>query len=281
MRDSVIEAQGRELAYTDMGDPRGACVFFFHGAPMSRLGLADLHERFAERGLRVISPDRPGYGRSTPQPGRSLTDWPRQVEQLADELGIDRFHVAAHSSGGAYGLVCTALLPERVLGGLVAAGVTDMGWPPAWQGYPQSEAAIMRQPDEDAALAWCVRAFGPDGSGMWEGEGDLPEVDAALFADPEAAPGVKAGLEDALRQGLVGYAQDISVQGRPWGFDPGTVSVPVQVVHGELDTVVPLDHSRHTADLVPGAELSVLPEHGHITILWELPRLLDELRSRT
>jgi pimeloyl-ACP methyl ester carboxylesterase len=77
MKDSqVMLGGGRELAYTEIGRPGGPCVFFFHGAPMSRLHLVGMEEQFAAQGLRVVSPDRPGYGRSSPQPGRCLADWP-------------------------------------------------------------------------------------------------------------------------------------------------------------------------------------------------------------
>lgn len=107
MKDSqLMVGRGRELAYTDIGDPGGPCVFFFHGAPMSRLHLIGLEDQFAAQGLRVLSPDRPGYGRSSPQVGRSMADWPQDIAALADALGIDRFLVAAHSSGGPYAVAC-------------------------------------------------------------------------------------------------------------------------------------------------------------------------------
>ena len=61
---------GRSLAYTDCGAPDGPLVVYFHGAPTSRLDLIGLEESFSALGVRVVSPDRPGYGRSSPQPGR-------------------------------------------------------------------------------------------------------------------------------------------------------------------------------------------------------------------
>ena len=70
MKDSqVMLSGGRELAYTEIGRPGGPCVLFFHGAPMSRLHLVGIEEQFPAQGPRVVSPDRPGYGRSSPQPG--------------------------------------------------------------------------------------------------------------------------------------------------------------------------------------------------------------------
>jgi pimeloyl-ACP methyl ester carboxylesterase len=274
MKDSQVGVGGhRQLAYADLGDPDGACAFFFHGAPMSRLHLVGLDDAFAALGVRVVAPDRPGYGRSSPQPRRSLADWPADVAALADALGIERFLVAGHSSGGPYAVACASELRDRVVAGVVLAGVTDMGWPGAWDGYLEEEARLMRMLDEDAAMAACAERFGVYGSGFFEQPFEFPEPDLALLADT----GLQQALAEALRQGVAGYAQDVFVQGRPWAFDPRRISAPIEVVHGELDHVVPPAHSRHTADLVPTATLRTLPGHGHLTVVAELPALASAL----
>ena len=222
-------------------------MFFFHGAPMSRLHLVGMEEQFAAQGLRVVSPDRPGYGRSSPQPGRSLGDWPADVAALADALGVDRFLVAGHSSGGPYAVVCAALLGERVRGGVVLAGVTDMAWPGAWDGYLEGrkEIQIMRLPDERAAIATCAEHFGADGSGFLAEQFDLPQPDTALLADEAVEQALTATLAEAFRQGVTGYAQDVYLEGRGWHFDPSRISAPIAVLHGELDTLVPMAQSPH------------------------------------
>ena len=274
MKDArVAVGGGRQLAYTDIGDPGGRCVVFFHGAPMSRFHLVGMESRFAAQGLRVVSPDRPGYGGSSPQVGRSMADWPTDVAALADALGIDRFMVAGHSSGGPYAVACAAVLPDRVLAGAVVAGVTDMAWPGAWDGYIGDELEIMRLPDENSAAAWCVKRFGSDGSGFLEEPFAFPEPDLPLLADGSLA----AALTEALRQGVGGYAQDVYVQGRPWPFDPARICAPIEVSHGELDTLLPLAHSRHTAELVRGSTLRIYPGHGHLTLVAELPRMIAAL----
>jgi pimeloyl-ACP methyl ester carboxylesterase len=97
MRDAEMTLpDGRTLACTDLGDSRGATVMYFHGAPTSRLDLVGFEDLFTERGLRVVSADRPGYGRSSPQPGRTMRDWPADVAALADHLDIDEFIVVAY-----------------------------------------------------------------------------------------------------------------------------------------------------------------------------------------
>ena len=279
MRDSRINlTDGRDLAYTDIGDAAWTTVLFFHGAPITRLHLAYLEEQFLAQQVRVISPDRPGYGRSSPLPGRSLADWPADVEALANALSIDRFIVAGHSSGGPYAVACAALLPERVSALIALAGVTDMGWDGAWAGFSSMESHLMRMTDEKAAIAWCTDKFGADGSGFHAASDfEFAQPDNDLFADQHAGPAIASAVTEAFRQGVAGYAQDAFVQGRPWSFDVNSIALPAYIVHGELDAAVPLAHSRHTAQLVAGSTLRVLPGHGHMTTLSELPTLAAAL----
>jgi pimeloyl-ACP methyl ester carboxylesterase len=169
MRQSqVTVGGGRQLAFAEIGRAGDPCLLIFHGAPASGLHIAALEAQYVAHGLRVVAPDRPSYGGSSPQPGRSMADWPADVAALADALGIERFAVAGHSSGGAYAVACAALLGDRVVGGVVLAGSTDMRWPQAWDGYldGRAELAIMRAADEGEALALASARFGADGGGF-------------------------------------------------------------------------------------------------------------------
>ncbi len=269
---------GRTLAYTDLGAPAGPVVFYFHGAPGSRLELAGLDANFAAVGVRVITADRPGYGGSDPCAGRNTSDWADDVVALADHLGIDRFALIGLSSGGPYTVACAALLGDRVAGAIVAAGNTDMSWPGASDGYLQSELDIMAMNDEAAAVAWCEEHYGIDGSGFFDGgDIDLGPVDDAWLADGSNLASLMATMAEAFRPGVVGYAHDITVQGRPWNFDPTTITAPVIVVHGADDHLVPLAHSRHTAALIPGSELRIVDGRGHLSLTDEFPALAVEL----
>jgi pimeloyl-ACP methyl ester carboxylesterase len=93
-------ADGRQLAFNEYGVANGQPVFFFHGGNDSRLEAVLLEAAASDLGLRLVAPDRPGYGRSDPQSGRRLLDWPQDVAQLATGLGIASFAVVGHSGGG-------------------------------------------------------------------------------------------------------------------------------------------------------------------------------------
>src|SRR5438067_1134403 len=97
---------GRQLGFAEWGDPAGAPVFFFHGMPSSRLNSHADPAALDTHHARWIAIDRPGMGLSAFQPRRMLLDWPEDVVQLADALGLDRFAVVGNSAGGPYAAAC-------------------------------------------------------------------------------------------------------------------------------------------------------------------------------
>src|SRR4051794_4641186 len=274
---SMTLPDGRVLAYTDCGAGSGPLVVYFHGAPTSRLDLVGFDDAFAALGVRVVSPDRPGYGRSSPKPHRSWNDWPADVAALVDHLDVERFGVMGLSSGGPYVVACAALLPQRVAAAAVVAGVTDMGWPDAWTGCDENEATLMRIGDETAATAWCEERYGSDGAKFFEDAGEMAPADVALLSDEAMLTGWLTTVGESFRQGVGGFAQDITVQATPWTFDVTAIAAPTTVLHGEADTLVPIAHGRHTADIIPGATFVPLPDHGHVSTMTELSQLCADL----
>jgi len=111
---SMTLPDGRVLAYTDLGASSNPLVLYCHGAPSSRLDLVAFEDALTALDVRVVSADRPGYGRSSPQAGHHLEDWPADVAALADHLGVERFAVMGASSGGPYAVASAALLLDRV-----------------------------------------------------------------------------------------------------------------------------------------------------------------------
>jgi pimeloyl-ACP methyl ester carboxylesterase len=276
---SVILPDGRTLAYTDLGASDDPVVMYFHGAPSSRLDLAYFEDELAARGVRVVSADRPGFGRSSAQPGRHREDWPTDVATLADHIGVDRFAVMGLSSGGPYAVTCAALLPGRVAAAAIVEGETDFAWAGAWNNYSEHEATLMRIGDEERGTAWCEARYGSDGAGFFEVMQDIAPADQAAFGDEAFTAALMMSVREAFRQGVGAYAQDVVLQGKPWAFDPGAITVPVVVHHGEADTMTPVAHSQHTADLIPGAQLTVWPEEGHISLITRTPEIAAELVS--
>lgn len=165
-----------------------------------------------------------------------------------------------------------------MIGGIVVAGVTDPSIPGSTEGLPEIEQAAMAQPDEEATIDWCVEQFGEDGSQFFVHDPfEWAEPDVAFLEDEKKREYLERVTVEAFSQGIIGFAQDMTVQGKPWSFDPSQIDTPVHVIHGQLDRILPVDHSRHNAELIPEASLLLLENHGHVSLTDEFPQFLETL----
>lgn len=256
----VITSDGRVLAVEEYGVPDGAPVVYLHGTPMSRLARHPDDAIFADLGIRLITYDRPGYGRSTPLPGRLVADAATDVAAIADALDLGGFAVFGVSGGGPHALAAAAAYPERIsrvatLACLAPIDADGLEWTAGMtDGNKESAAAAAK--GRAAVEAHLARAA--------EAGVTLPERDRAVLARPELGAMVSAAMREALAPGVGGWADDVlALYGWAWGYDPVTLRVPVRLWHGELDELVPAAHSRWLAGRVPGATLVTEPAASH------------------
>ena len=135
---------GRSLAYAEYGDPAGVPFVFMHGVPSSRLAGTMLHEGACKRGVRVIAPDRPGYGCSDPQPKRAILDWPSDVTALGDALGLGQVGVIGFSAAVPYVLACAVTIPERLSHVAILSGFGPLREPGIMAGMNRESIALYR-----------------------------------------------------------------------------------------------------------------------------------------
>jgi len=264
---------GRSLAYTERGDPRGVPIIHQHGMPGSRLDHEADDEFYRSLGVRVITPDRPGYGMSDSHPHRRLLDWPADVVELADLLAIKRFGITALSGGGIYALACAAAIPDRLIEVVVTGCPAPMQRPGALAGMRfMTRAGVWL----GSSAPWLLEAGAQALSGLIrryprffvdQFNRDKPPPDRHWLSMPSVSAGAADTLREALRPGAWGYVQDIRVLSTPWGFALSDIKVPVELWHGDLDTVIPISHGRYLASAIPNAALKVCPGEGHM-LLW-------------
>jgi pimeloyl-ACP methyl ester carboxylesterase len=264
---------GRALGYGEWGPGDGFPVVGFLGTPLSR--LAHLGDAPDVSGVRLILVDRPGYGLSDFQPGRTLLDLPDDVAQLADVLALERFAVFGMSGGGPHAAACGYALPDRVS---AVALVSSPG--PVWDrrqlrySLPPHRQPLVELAARDREAAACVLL-----------DDCRTELDRVARGEEQADGSVDPALRRRLRAATLeatpeGYAHDLLILFvSPWGFAPEEISVPTSIWHGDRDPAVPLDIARFFARTIPESSLTVVPGAGHL-VLWshaeEVLSTLDE-----
>ena len=257
--DHLLElADGRTIGYATWGDPEGSPVFVGHGTPGSRLdryAALDDPEWVSRRRVRFIGVDRPGYGYSNPWPEANLLDCAGDFVRVAEDLGLERFAALGVSGGAPYVIALGALAPEA-LGRVALVSGADVGMdeeaPEELAAELGEEARMLREnPDE-----WYA-GFAAE----------VPEVDRRVLERPEVRAIAIEMFQEAVRQGAVGWVDDVLRLGRPWPFRLDEIGAEVSFHHGEDDTNVPPQHAKDLAEGIPGSRLRLYPGEGHISIL--------------
>lgn len=266
-------ADGRTLHVYDTGGRDRLAVFWHHGTPNIGAPPAPLFAAADRLGLRWVSHDRPGYGGSTPLPGRDIASVAADVAAVADALGLDRFAVMGHSGGGPHALACGALLPDRVVAVVVGAGLAPYGaagldW---FAGMVPSGVASLR-----AAVAGRAAKEAHATSGAEYDPEFTPADLAALHGEWSWFDSV---VGPAVRGGPGGLIDDDLAYVHSWGFDPARVTPPVLLLHGGRDGIAPVAHAGWLAGRCPAAELRRYPEDGHISVLRHAGSALEWLRG--
>ena len=272
------------MAYAEYGESDGAPVFLFHGLPGSRLSWGLLPDQPFPPGLRLVAPDRPGYGRSDPKPGRSLLDWADDVTELADALGVEKFAIVGISGGGPGALACAWKIPQRLESVSVVSSAAPTNAPGVFEGMSRTNRFFMK-------LAWhmswlstlnvrflaSVIRKDPDRY-IDRMKFKMHDVDKAILARREIREMLAKDFAEALRSGGQGMTDDMAANhGRPWGFPLNEIHITVHLWACELDHSVPPAMGRYLCDTVPKCKATYIPQAGHLWILLHLNEVLNTI----
>jgi pimeloyl-ACP methyl ester carboxylesterase len=291
MTVGVETADGRTLEVLISGPDDGLPLLFHWGTPQGAVPFGILERPAVARNLRVISYSRPGYGASSPRregAATTVTDDVADAAAVLDHLGLHDFVTLGWSGGGPRALACAALLPSRCLAAVSGAGVAPAnaegldflaGMGP--ENIEEFEAAMAGpQALEDWLSREAPATFAVTAEDVIASFGELlPEVDKAAMTG-ELAERTAESLRRAGQQGIVGWRDDDLTLIRPWGFDLAAIEVPISVWQGGQDKMVPYAHGVWLTEHIPGARAHLYQNEGHISLVMQMDRVLDDLLAR-
>jgi pimeloyl-ACP methyl ester carboxylesterase len=272
---TITLRDGRTLGYTEYGVPNGKPVMFCHGTPGSRRFHHPDAAIATALGIRLIAADRPGYGLSTFQRGRRLLDWPDDLAQLADALGVDRFAVVGLSGGGPHTLACAYKLVGRLTRVGLVASTAPFDIPSATEGMAKDNQRYLAITRHAPFLAlrvlysWAVRAELRNPEAWLQSQSvQLAEADRAVRASAAWRQMELDNVREAYRQGALGHAWEGRLFTRPWGFRAQDIVAAVHLWQGEADTLVPVTMGRYLASAIPSCIPVFLPDVGHLSLFY-------------
>lgn len=280
---TVTLPSGRVLGYAEYGAPDGQPVLAFHGTPASRNMFAIAHAPARASGLRLIAPDRPGYG-LTPYVALAapLAAVAEDMTALADRLGLDRLGLIGISGGAPYAVATAARLGPRAAAMALVSPVgpltlTDPALIARGQRWfflslPRHRRALRLGAGAAAALfnaapRLFARLFAAT----------LPAADRRILLEPASRTALIDFTREALRQGVDGALADHAAYARPWPIDPAAIATPTLLWQGTNDHVVPQAAASRLAALIPRCRTFRLEGAGHFWVMQHASEVLDEL----
>ena len=264
---------GRRLSWAEHGDSAGLPVVYFHGGNGSRLEAAWFDTAAHELGVRIIAPDRPGFGQSDFDPNRSLLSTADDVVAVMDTLDVERAGVFGLSGGGPHTLAMAHRAPERVASVAVVSGVTPPDargatsgmWPPVrlihW--------SALRLPPLNRFLLGQMAGFYSNPERMRSQMlARLPQPDIELLGErPEILDIFALDAQEAHANGVEGDAYEWSLYVHDWGFSLKDISCRVELWYGRYDVQVPLAMGEFFAHTLASSTLHVVDDGAHFSTI--------------
>src|SRR6476620_1058260 len=274
--EKLIELEdGAVVAFEEYGDANGVPVMFCHGWPSSRTMAQLTDEPARELGVRIVSADRPGISGSSLQPDRKLTDWPRLVERIADNLGIQDFRILAISGGAPYAYATAVTMPQRVRAIAIVGGAPPLADISATTGllplYRWMLALYRTQPRLLRRLFYLARpalSLRPPGRfrPLLLKMLLVRPCDAESLRDAAAFEAIFESQRRAWRASAEGVVADAQIYAQPWGFAIEDVRVPVRLWHGKQDRAFSVHLAEQVAKRLPNCKARFVDDAGHYSL---------------
>lgn len=286
---------GRKLGFAEYGCQTGHPLLFFHGFPSSRLESRPIDHIARRQNLRIIAPDRPGFGLSSPQPGRRITDWPADVQALTQHLGISRFAILGGSGGGPYALACAHVLPHNMMsavGLMASAAPWEAGTKHLLLSARIARWAVVNWPGGVVALMDFLVGMLRKGVNTRVAikliDGLLEKSNAEQEPGKDAVPALEQQRKDLIEIVFEGFAQGAEacvhearlLTNNSWGFKFEDVTYnQIQLWHGTKDKNAPVQMMRYMAQRLPNCTLHEFENDNHFALGYQLENILSNLAA--
>lgn len=279
----LIMADGRVIGFREYGASDGLPILCFHGTPGSRFMFSIADEFARKNGLRLIAPERAGFGLSSFAKARPLLDSAHEMAALCDALGLERVAVAGVSGGAPFAVAFAAACPERVSAMGLVSPVGPFAGPESPQRLGPGHRLVFRVLPDVPLLYRFLFTFGRLGFLF------VPQAMAAMLmsraapsdwrilSDTRVRRNLLRGLREGVRPGVGGAVEELRCFSRPWGLPFHSITAPTILWQGTSDRNVPVAAAFRLGALIPGCEVNRIEGAGHYWILHNYSEVLESV----
>lgn len=275
---------GRRLGFAQFGDAEGKPVIVFHDLWGNRNMRHPDDAILARLGIRLIGVDRPGYGMSTRNSGRSLMDVVDDVMLLSKALKLDRFAVLGFSAGGPYALACAYRFPQIATRCALVAPFPPMDHARGFRAlHPVYGRLFQMAGGNETLFRLLMRGFiwfdGQRGADQYIRElgGLLSPADQQVLSNINIFNSRREIWEEIRSSGSDDLADEIVALTKPWGFRLQSIGVPVDIWWGEADAFCAPGVGERMAGMIPNAQFRLEPQAGHFMLYSHWQAILQQL----
>ncbi len=257
----TMYGQDVRMAYMDVppaGQPNGHTVVLFHGMNFGGFYFSGPIEVLRKAGFRVVVPDQVGFGRSSkPIIPYNFHDMAYNSRKLLQSLGVGRVSIVGHSMGGMLAARFAASFPDITERAVIydPIGLTDPRYERPWRTADEAYKATMAQSNDQRWQGFYanIRRYFPS-PGAWKPE--YEQYVRILYAPTLSADWPRLAMVRSIYQQIT-YLD-------PVVYDWPKIKAKTLVIGGEKDGQDFPKLAKHIADTIPGAELVILPNLGHV-----------------
>lgn len=281
----IILKDNRKLGFAEYGNAEGYPIIYYHGSQSSRLEMHYDISFAIENDLRIITIDRPGHGISDFNPEGSILNFAKDVKQLTEHLGINRFSVVGMSAGSPFALGLTYLFPENIYKTSIISGFAP--YTKDNTKHLSSEVKTMLHLAKSfpflLRILLKVQSKQISKNPRKALQGFLKimsEPDKKVLKNESVMLVIESMFKESFRKGSRGVAYEIShILVKNWGFQLNEIKVPVIFWQGKKDNNVPYKWAELMKDEIQNATLNLYSDEGHLIIFQHAQEIFTDLKE--
>lgn len=278
-------ADGRQLAYAEYGDPEGFPVIYCHSLLGCRLECDFHSEILRQHHIRLIAPDRPGFGQSDITPDYDPLTWHQDTKVLSQHLQLQKFSVLTYSAGSLYGMILALAMPDRIE---QLCMVSNVGLNPSDADIALSRPfnrhmlkLAKKRPAIFKLLLGMMSISMKHNIGKYLhlNRGSLCDNDHQ-FLESERFEVLRKSYIEARKQGVDAMAHEAMLYTNHVAIDARQITTPTTIWHGNDDRIAPLPIIQPLIDTLPNADIHMIDHAGHYLLFSHWGKIIQKLGQR-